>query len=76
MKNTDHFAKTIVFCVDLEHADEMRRALNNLNSDLVVQHPDYVCRVTADEGDIGIGHLNKFQELETITPTKVKLLSQ
>jgi type I restriction enzyme R subunit len=78
MKNTDRFAKTIVFCVDQEHADEMRRALNNLNSDLVVQHPDYVCRVTADEGDIGIGHLSKFQELETITPvilTTSKLLS-
>ena len=29
---------------------EMRAALNNLNADLVAQHPDYVCRVTADEG--------------------------
>ena len=35
LKKTDRFAKTIVFCVDQEHADEMRRALNNLNSDLV-----------------------------------------
>ena len=34
MRNTDRYAKTIVFCVDQEHADEMRRALNNLNSDL------------------------------------------
>jgi len=38
---------------DQEHADEMRRALTNLNSDLVRQNPDYVCRVTSDEGDIG-----------------------
>ena len=78
MMNTDRFAKTIVFCVDQEHADEMRRALNNLNSDLVQQYPDYVCRVTADEGEIGIGHLSKFQELETATPvilTTSKLLS-
>ena len=29
------------------------QALNNLNTDLVQQYPDYVCRVTADEGDIG-----------------------
>ena len=62
------FAKTIVFCVDQEHADEMRRALNNLNTDLVQQYPDYVCRVTSDEGDIGRGHLSKFQDLETRHP--------
>ncbi len=69
LKGTDRFAKTIVFCVDQEHADEMRRALNNLNADLVRKHPDYVCRVTADEGQIGRGHLSRFQELETATPT-------
>jgi len=46
----------------------MRRALTNLNADLVKQYPDYVCRVTADEGDIGRGHLGRFQELETTTP--------
>ena len=39
LKKTDRFAKTIVFCVDQEHADEMRRALTNLNADLVAQHP-------------------------------------
>ena len=65
-RRTDPFAKTIVFCVDQEHADEMRRALNNLNADRVRQYPDYVCRVTADEGDIGGGHLSRFQELETV----------
>jgi type I restriction enzyme R subunit len=68
MKKTDRFAKTIVFCVDQEHADEMRRALNNLNADLVKQYPDYVCRVTADEGDIGRGHLGRFQDVEKSTP--------
>lgn len=68
LKRTDPFAKTIVFCVDQEHADEMRRALNNLNADLVAQHSDYVCRVTSDEGDIGRGHLGRFQELEKTTP--------
>ncbi len=78
MKNTDRYAKTIVFCVDQEHADEMRRALNNFNSDLAAKNADYVCRVTADEGDTGIGHLSDFQELEKITPvilTTSKLLS-
>ncbi len=68
LKATDRFAKTIVFCVDQEHADEMRRALNNLNADLVQQYPDYVCRVTSDEGDIGKGHLSNFQDVERQTP--------
>jgi len=68
LKKTDRFAKTIVFCVDQEHASEMRAALNNLNADLVQQSPDYVCRVTADEGDIGRGHMQRFQDVETRTP--------
>ena len=68
LKKTDRFAKTIVFCVDQEHADEMRRSLNNLNDDLSKQYPDYVCRVTSEEGAIGKGHLSKFQDLETTTP--------
>src|SRR2546426_344365 len=68
LKSTDRFAKTIVFCVDQDHADEMRRALNNLNTDLVEQHSDYVCRVTSEEKQIGRGHLGRFQELETLSP--------
>jgi type I restriction enzyme R subunit len=68
LKSTDRFAKTLVFCVDQEHADEMRRALNNLNADLTREYPDYVCRVTADEGDIGRGHLGRFQDPERKTP--------
>jgi type I restriction enzyme R subunit len=68
LKKTDRFAKTIVFCVDQEHASEMRTALNNLNADLVKQFPDYVCRVTSDEGDIGRGHMQRFQDVETRTP--------
>jgi len=78
LNKTDRFAKSIVFCVDQEHASEMRRALNNLNADLVTQYPDYACRVTADEGDIGMGHLSDFQELEKVSPvilTTSKLLT-
>jgi superfamily II DNA or RNA helicase len=68
MERADPFAKTIVFCVDQEHAEDMRRALNNQNAQRVRQYPDYVCRVTADEGVIGGGHLSRFQELETVSP--------
>lgn len=78
LKKTGRFDKTIVFCVDQEHADEMRGLLNNLNSDLTKTHSDYVCRVTSDEGQIGKGHLGRFQELESTTPvilTTSQLLS-
>ncbi len=68
LKGTDRFAKTIVFCVDQEHAAEMRQELINFNSDLVKQYPDYVCRVTAEEGSIGLTHLSHFQDVDKLTP--------
>ncbi len=68
LRKTDPFAKTIVFCVDQEHAAEIRQSLVNLNSGLVQQYPDYVCRVTSNEGDVGRGHLSNFQDLERETP--------
>jgi len=48
LKGTDRFAKTIVFCEDIEHAERMRQALVNANSDLVAEHPRYVVRITGD----------------------------
>ncbi len=78
LKKTNRLDKTIVFCVDQEHADEMRRELNNLNSDLTRTYPDYVCRVTTDEGNIGRGYLSNFQDLEKASPvilTTSQLLS-
>lgn len=46
----------------------MRAALIEENADLVARHPDYVCRVTADEGDIGAGHRAHFQDVDRPTP--------
>jgi len=71
LKQDDRYGKTIVFCVDQEHAEGMRKALNNLNSDLAKDAPDYVARVVSDEGKIGRGHLDRFMELETRTPAIV-----
>jgi len=68
LARTDRFAKTLVFCVDQEHASAMREALIDCNSDLVAQYPDYVCRVTADEGDVGLAHLANFQDVDKTTP--------
>jgi|Deesub1362A_J573_1020465.scaffolds.fasta_scaffold02610_4 type I restriction enzyme R subunit len=78
LRSTDRFAKTIVFCVDQEHAEQMRMALNNLNSDLVKEYPGYVVRVVSEEGKAGRGHLEKFMDVETKTPvivTTSKLLT-
>jgi type I restriction enzyme R subunit len=71
LKNTDSFAKTIVFCVDQEHAEDMRKSLNNLTADIVKKYPEYVVRVTADEGKTGRGYLDRFMELETTVPAIV-----
>jgi type I restriction enzyme, R subunit len=78
LRKTDIMAKTIVFCHDQEHAAQMRFAIAKLVPDLMRKYPDYVCRVTADEGDIGKGYLSSFQELEKSSPvilTTSKLLS-
>ncbi|OGP59319.1 MAG: DEAD/DEAH box helicase [Deltaproteobacteria bacterium RBG_13_61_14] len=71
LRRSNPFDKTIIFCVDQEHADEMRQAVNNLSADFVREHPDYVVRIVSDEGDIGRGHLSRFQEIETTTPVVV-----
>ncbi|OOG77148.1 EcoAI/FtnUII family type I restriction enzme subunit R [Algoriphagus sp. A40] len=72
------FDKTIVFCVNQEHADQFRREISNLNSDLVQQYPDYVVRIVSEEGDIGKGHLGRFMDIDELIPvivTTSKLLS-
>jgi type I restriction enzyme R subunit len=68
LKATDRFGKTMVFCVDQEHASAMRAALARHNQDLVQKYPDYVCRVTSDEGDVGRAHLSRFQDIEETSP--------
>ncbi len=71
LKKTDRHSKTIVFCVDQEHADQMCRALHNLNDDLIQDLPtgvEYVARVTSDEGTMGRGFLGKFQDPEERYP--------
>lgn len=49
LKNTDRFDKTIVFCIDIEHAERMRRALCNQNKELVAKNSKYVVRITGDD---------------------------
>lgn len=48
LKGGDRFAKTIVFCMDIEHAEGMRRELANANTDLVSTNSKYVMQITGD----------------------------
>ncbi len=78
LKSTNRFAKTIIFCVDQEHAARMRSALYELNTDLTQRHPDYIVRITSDEGDVGATHLDDFMDPENPMPviaTTSKLLT-
>jgi type I restriction enzyme R subunit len=73
----DRFQKTIVFCVDVEHAALMRQALINENPDLVQQNQRYVMRITGDD-DEGIAQLGNFIDPEATYPvivTTSRLLS-
>lgn len=51
LRENDRFAKTIVFCVDIDHAERMRQALVNENRDLVAENPKYVMRITGDNAE-------------------------
>lgn len=78
LRETGRYAKTIIFCVDQEHAADMRKALINCNTDITRAHSDYVVRVVSDEGQIGRRHLDSFQDPEGTFPvivTTSKLLS-
>ena len=49
LRKTNRFDKTIVFCVDIEHAERMRQAIANENVDLVRENYKYVMRITGDD---------------------------
>jgi type I restriction enzyme R subunit len=59
LKATDRFAKTIVFCEDIDHAERMRQALVNENADLIAQDAKYVMRITGDSPE-GKAELDNF----------------
>jgi type I restriction enzyme R subunit len=54
---TDPYAKTIIFCEDIDHAERMRAAIVNETGTLAIQHPKYVMRITGDspEGKAELG---------------------
>lgn len=70
LKDDDRFAKTIVFCIDIEHAERMRQALVNENKDLVKENPKYIMRITGDNKE-GKAQLDNFIDVDTKYPTIV-----
>ncbi|MEO8298598.1 MAG: DEAD/DEAH box helicase family protein, partial [Burkholderiales bacterium] len=67
LKATDRFAKTIVFCENIDHAERMRQALVNANADLAAANNRYVMRITGDN-DEGKAQLDNFIDPESTFP--------
>jgi type I restriction enzyme R subunit len=67
LKATDRFAKTIVFCENIDHAERMRQALVNANADLAAANARYVMRITGDN-DEGKAQLDNFIDPESTFP--------
>ena len=73
----DRLQKTIVFCVDTEHAALLRQALIVENQDLVLKNERYVMRITGDDA-AGTAQLGNFIDPEATYPvivTTSRLLS-
>lgn len=63
-------SKTIVFCVDIEHAERMRQALANENLERVIEDYRYIMKITGDDKD-GKNQLDNFADVNEQYPTVV-----
>jgi type I restriction enzyme R subunit len=73
----DPYQKSIVFCVDEEHAERMRQAIANENKEECLKDSRYVMRITGSDSD-GKSQLGNFIDPESRYPviaTTSKLLS-
>lgn len=77
LQANDPYAKSIIFCVDIEHAEAMRSAMVNANPSLVQENRKYVMQITGDN-DEGKKELDNFQnpsERYPVIATTSKLLN-
>ena len=77
LRANDRYAKTIVFCEDIDHAARMRQALSNANADICATQPKYVVQITGDNAE-GKRELDNFIDPEKTYPviaTTSKLMS-
>ena len=77
LKATDRYAKTIVFCEDIDHAARMRQALSNANADLCATQPKYVVQITGDntEGKLELDNFIDPEKTYPVIATTSKLMS-
>ncbi|WP_374671999.1 EcoAI/FtnUII family type I restriction enzme subunit R [Acidovorax temperans] len=77
LKATDRYAKTIVFCEDIDHAARMRQALSNANADLCAKEPKYVVQITGDntEGKLELDNFIDPEKTYPVIATTSKLMS-
>lgn len=68
LKEEGRLQKTIVFCEDIEHAERMRQALVNANSDMVAEHPSYIMRCTSGVKNVE-SILDAFMDVDEPYPT-------
>ena len=77
LKKTNRFDKTIIFCVDINHAERMRSSIANENSDLMAQNRKFVMQITGDN-DEGKRELDNFinpEEKYPVIATTSKLMT-
>ena len=77
LKANDRYAKTIVFCEDIDHAARMRQALANANADICKDHPKYVVQITGDnvEGKLELDNFIDPEKPFPVIATTSKLMS-
>lgn len=77
LRKTNRFDKTIIFCTDIDHAQRMRAAIANANSDLMAVNSKYVMQITGDN-DEGKRELDNFinpEEDYPVIATTSKLMT-
>ncbi len=77
LKKTNRFDKTIIFCVDIDHAQRMRAAIANENSDLMAQSSKFVMQITGDndEGKMELDNFINPEEKYQVIATTSKLMT-
>ena len=77
LRKTNRFDKTIIFCVDIEHAQRMRGAIANENSDLMAKNSKFVMQITGDneEGKMELDNFINPEETYPVVATTSKLMT-
>ncbi|MGB4498333.1 MAG: DEAD/DEAH box helicase family protein [Methylococcaceae bacterium] len=77
LRKTNVYDKTIIFCIDIEHATRMRQAIVNEAQDLVLENHKYVMKITGDdiEGKRELDNFINPEERYPVIATTSKLMT-